>query len=197
MLALLNEADSLNRAYAQLPSDTLLHEAADFFDRHGSANEQVRAHYLLGCAYRDQGDAPRSIECFLDAAAKADTSATDCDYRLLGTVCSQMANMYYKQLLLAEEIDSRKKAYNYICISGDTSSALGDLKLMAGTYIVLDKLDSAEYLLHKVMDYYRDHGETQKELQSSILLMHIYERQILRTPELGELVYWLYHISSL
>ena len=35
MLALLDEADSLNRAYAQLPSDTLLLEATDFFDRHG------------------------------------------------------------------------------------------------------------------------------------------------------------------
>ena len=47
MLALLDEADSLNRAYAQLPSDTLLLEAADFFDRHGFANKQVRAHYLI------------------------------------------------------------------------------------------------------------------------------------------------------
>jgi len=60
MLALLDEADSLNRAYAQLPADSLLRRAADFFDRHGSRNEKVRAHYLLGCAYRDQGQAPRS-----------------------------------------------------------------------------------------------------------------------------------------
>ena len=60
MLALLDEADSLNRAYAQLPSDTLLLEAADFFDRHGTPNEQVRAHYLLGAptATRDRHQKP-------------------------------------------------------------------------------------------------------------------------------------------
>ena len=62
MLALLDEADSLNRAYAQLPSDTLLLEATAYFDRHGSANERLRAHYLLGCAYRDMGDAPRALQ---------------------------------------------------------------------------------------------------------------------------------------
>ena len=77
MLALLDEADSLNRAYAQLPADSLLRRAADFFDRHGSRNEQVRAHYLLGCAYRDQGQAPEALQAWQDAIDRADTTARD------------------------------------------------------------------------------------------------------------------------
>ena len=50
MLAALDEADSLNRNYIPITSDSLLREAVDFFDDHGTPNERLRAHYLLGCA---------------------------------------------------------------------------------------------------------------------------------------------------
>ena len=100
MLALLDEADSLNRAYAKLPSDTLLRQAADFFDRHGSPNEQLRAHYLLGCAYRDMGEAPHALQCYLDAVDRADTLNKDCNYALLCRVYAQMAGICYEQNLM-------------------------------------------------------------------------------------------------
>ena len=56
MLAVLDEADSLNRNYIPFTTDSVLKIAAEWFDSHGSANERVRAHYLLGCAYRDMGE---------------------------------------------------------------------------------------------------------------------------------------------
>ena len=181
-------ATAQNKAYVDFTSDSVMKEVVAYYDDHGTANEQLQAHYLLGCVYRDLGDAPRAIECFLDAVEKADTTANNFDYRTLGIIYSQMANIYYIQLLLADEIDARKRAYYYFCTSGDTLAALGDMKLMAGTYILQNKLDSAEYLLHKVIKYYRGKGKSQEELQSSIILMHIYEHQISRLPELGELI---------
>ena len=62
MLAVLDEADSLNRSYVPITSDSLLKEASTCFDHHGTPNERLRAHYLLGCAYRDMGEAPHAIE---------------------------------------------------------------------------------------------------------------------------------------
>ena len=69
-------ADACNRCYDTLPPAGILREVADFYDRHGSANEQVRAHYLLGCAYRDLGEAPQALQCYQDAASLADGVTT-------------------------------------------------------------------------------------------------------------------------
>lgn len=38
-----------------------------FFDEHGTANDRLLAHYLLGRAYYDQGEAPMALECYHDA----------------------------------------------------------------------------------------------------------------------------------
>ncbi len=84
MLAVLDDADSLNRSYIPITSDSLLIEAATYFDSHGTPNERIRAHYLLGCAYRDMGEAPRTVKTWQDAVNCADTTATDCDYKTLG-----------------------------------------------------------------------------------------------------------------
>ncbi len=188
MLALLDEADSLNRAYAQLPSDTLLAAAADFFDRHGTANEQVRAHYLLGCAYRDMGEAPRAIDCFLEAAAKADTTAADCDFRQLGCVYSQIANQYHQQLLFSNEINARKQAHHYAGLAGDTLGFISSLSLSVAVYILQNKPDSAETMIKRVMALYEENGFLQRSLQSSTMLMHLLIDQPSRQPELKALI---------
>ena len=63
MSALLDRADSMNSAYLPLTDgmDSLLLEATRFYDRHGDADQQMRAHYLHGCAYRDMGEAPAAL----------------------------------------------------------------------------------------------------------------------------------------
>ena len=81
-------ADAMNKAYVDMTTDSILKEVADYYDRHGSANEQMRAHYLLGCAYRDMGEAPMALQCYQDAVDKADTTNTECDFSLLSRLHS-------------------------------------------------------------------------------------------------------------
>ena len=188
MLALLDEADSLNRAYAQLPSDTLLAAAADFFDRHGTPNEQLRAHYLLGCAYRDMGEAPQAIDCYLDAAACADTTAADCDFRTLGCVYSQMGDQYHLQLLFKNEAQARKSSCHFAELAGDTVGAISSINLLAASYILQNKGDSAETAIRKAMALYEEHGYKQRSLQSSNILMHLLSSQPSRRLELKTLI---------
>ena len=54
-----------------------------FFDDHGTPNDRLLAHYLLGRAYHDHGEAPMALECYQKAAECADTLSADCDYRQL------------------------------------------------------------------------------------------------------------------
>lgn len=84
--ATLQWADSLNRNYINIPSDSQLVEAVAYYDRHGTPNERMRAHYLLGCSYRDMGEAPKALACYHDAADCADNK---CYLTLTHPACNQ------------------------------------------------------------------------------------------------------------
>ena len=61
----------------------------DNFDRHGTRNERMLAHYLLGCVLSDLGDSPEALQAFYDAIEMADTTRTDCDLYTLRVVYGQ------------------------------------------------------------------------------------------------------------
>ena len=103
----LEELERQNRAYSVMQDLPLARSLADHFSSHGTSNEQLRAHYILGRTYADQGETPRAVDCYLDAVAKADTTSADCDYHTLGCAYSQMADMFHSQLLLTNEIKAR------------------------------------------------------------------------------------------
>jgi len=186
--AILNEADSLNRNYVPITSDKLLKEATAYFDSYGTPNERLRAHYLLGCAYRDMGESPRAIEAWQDAVNCVDTIATDCDYKTLGKAYSQMANQFYSQLLLSDAVDARKKAYHFTLLSKDTLVAIHEYKMMASSYLLQNKNDSAEIILKEAIRLYQRHEYLQEELEASTMLMYIYAEQPSRFPALKELI---------
>ena len=70
----LMQAKAQNENFEPFTSDSTMLRVVDYYDSHGTANEQMLAHYLLGCVYRDLGDAPRALECYHDAVSKADTT---------------------------------------------------------------------------------------------------------------------------
>ena len=181
-------AREMNKEYVPFTTDSVMRKVAAWYDRHGTPNERMEAHYLLGCVYRDLGEAPRAIDCYLDAAACADTTATDCDFRTLGSIYAQMADLYYKQFLLSYSIDARRRAHDYAIISGDTALAQYDREFIAGTYILMNRQDTAEYILKDVCDYFQTHGQTQASLQTSLILMYIYSHRTDRITELDRLV---------
>ena len=84
-----NQTDSL------LTNDSLAQALCDYFDSHGTSNEQVLAHYLLARTYTDKGEAPQALDEYHRAAECADTTSEDCDYLLLAKVHGQMAELLY------------------------------------------------------------------------------------------------------
>ena len=61
MLHALETQEQQNRDYVPFTSDSTALVLADYFDSHGTANERMRAHYILGCAYRDMGEMPQNV----------------------------------------------------------------------------------------------------------------------------------------
>ena len=76
-------AKAMNKTYRPITTDSVMRKVADYYDDHGSANDRMEAHYLLGCAYRDMGDLPQALLQYEEAVAKADTASEDCDFKTL------------------------------------------------------------------------------------------------------------------
>ena len=174
MLQQLEELERQNRADSVMTNDSLAEALTHYFDRHGTPNERLRAHYILGRTYADMCEAPRAVDAYLDAADCADTTTTDCDFRTLGCVYSQMGDVYHRQLLLTNEIEARQKSYHYARIASDTLGYITELKLSASAYILLNKRDSAELILKEALRQYEAYGYRQEGLQASTMLMRFY-----------------------
>lgn len=105
-------ASAQNKAFIVFTSDSVMKVVTDYYDSHGTANEKMEAHYLLGCVYRDMKDAPMALQCYHDAVGKADTTSHDCNYFLLGRVHSQIFGLFILQeayTLALEEADEVMK----------------------------------------------------------------------------------------
>ena len=172
-----------NKAGVIFSSDSLAKELVNYFDVHGSTNEQMQAHYLLGRAYSDMGEAPQAINSFLDAIETADTTAVDFDFYTLSCVYSQMADLYHQLLLLTNEIETRRKASHYAFRANQPLWGIYDQDVSAGAYILMNKKDSAEIILKSALDQYRKYGYAQQALRSSRVLMYLYTESPQRLAE--------------
>lgn len=182
------EAKAQNKAFVDFTSDSVAKEFTSYYDAHGTANERMTAHYLLGCVYRDLGEAPHAVDCYLDAISQADTTAKDCDFYTLSCAYAQMAYIYYKQLLLTNSIEANKKASICAFRSNQPKFAITNLVGMASSYILLNKRDSAELILKKANGLYLRYGLLQNALQSSNSLLYLYVDNPSKLKEAKELI---------
>ena len=126
MRAQLEELERQNRADSVMTNDSLAEQLVKYFDRHGTPNERMRAHYILGRTYADMGEAPAALEAYLDAADCADTTTLDCDWAKLSRVYGQMSEIFYLQGLIEDNIYCLDKAILFGWKAGDTIQALNE-----------------------------------------------------------------------
>lgn len=88
-------AQAQNKAFIPFTTDSVVLNVVNYYDNHGSDNERMLANYMVGCAYRDLGDAPTAIKYFNQAVKSSDISNKDCDLSTLMRIHSQMAELYH------------------------------------------------------------------------------------------------------
>ena len=158
----LNKAEQQNADYDSITDVELIHQAVLFYNVRGTANQQVRANYLLGCAYRDMGDAPQALEYYQDAVNSADTSQNDCDYRQLAKVHSQMAALFYEQLLPYEQLEELDNQYHCAMLANNIKSAINAVEHRAGAYELLNMPDSVITIRLRAHQLYKENGFDQE-----------------------------------
>ena len=152
--------DSINQRNRNDQSFTIadVQPYADFFDRHGTSNDRLLAHYLLGRAYYDAGEAPMALQCYQQAIECADTTAKDCDFAQLSRVYGQMGDVFYEQNLYSEQLIAFEDATRYAWHGNDTLSALMFYVQRAYAFEGMQLVDSAIIVLKQSETMFCRHG---------------------------------------
>lgn len=154
-------AKAMNKAYVDFTTDSVMKEVAKYYDAHGTANEQVEAHYLLGCAYRDMNEAPMALNCYQDALDRADTLSEDCDFLKLMRVYGQMAKLFKAQMMKREEIHAYEMYGKCAEKAHDTDEMLYAQSLLLAPYYVFNDTSTVLKLYSKVRKAYLANGDKQ------------------------------------
>ena len=155
MRHLMLKTEAENKLDMPLPSDTIFQEVVDYYDDHGTSNQQLMAHYLLGRIYSDRGEAPQALQCYNDAVEKADTLSDDCDYTTLYKVYGQMADVFEAQVMPNEEIEALKRYSQYALKAGNTYEYIRGIEYMADAYDLLRDTIMILSTEQKVADLYK------------------------------------------
>ncbi len=95
---LLSEAQWMNQHDSLFTTDSVMLRVVRHYDHWWHPDStRMKAYYLLGCAYRDMGEAPAAIHYYNIATEQADTTAKDCDFATLFRIYGQMAVIYEQQ----------------------------------------------------------------------------------------------------
>lgn len=131
-----------NRAYIPFTSDSIMKEVVEYYDSHGTPNEQMIANYLMGCVYADMDNPIVALEYFHNAVEKADTTEENCDYVTLSRVHGQMATLFHIQLLPEYELKEERLAVEYAWKAKDTLAAIQFYEHLVGAYYFMNMRDS-------------------------------------------------------
>ena len=157
MRAGLDSLNQRNRNYETL-AVAEVQPYVDFFTHHGTPNDRMLAHYLLGIAYHDHGEAPMALDCYQKAADCADTLSAECDYGQLARVYAQMAQIFYEQGLYREQLEHGRLSSVYAWKGKDTLAALMSYTQESQVYRNLNMSDSLLYICEHVSSLYRLSG---------------------------------------
>ena len=162
----LEKLEQQNRAGEQLLNDSLAEDLVEYFDRHGDANERMRAKYMLGRTYYHLGELPRALETYLEAADCADTTSADCDYKVLSRIHAQSAVIYNLQVQPRSQLKELRLAENYAWKSKDSLQAIECLAQQADAFQFLNNSDSVIIIRELAADKFCEIGREDRAAQT-------------------------------
>ena len=151
-----------NKCDTVFKDDSLQLELVKYYDRHGTPNERMSAHYLLGRAYSDMGEAPRALQCFLDAVASADTTSRNCDFQNLFRIYGQIANIYRSQSMPNDELAAWNQFSHFALKSGDMHYYVFGKEMTIGPYYDMGDTLSCLRITEQCRQEYESQGMHQK-----------------------------------
>ncbi len=167
-LQVVNQADTVFR------SDSLQRILVDYFDRHGTPDEKMKAHYLLGRAYYDMGEMPAALQSYLTAVEDDSTdnkSTNNCE--LLAKIHAQTARTYSAELMHNDALAEYRKARMCALAIGDTLLATIYSESQIHPFYALGLNDSILALSSGIFKSYKKWGKMNMAARSVSTAIYI------------------------
>ena len=171
MKLLLLKAKVRNKLSMPMSTDSLK-DIADYFDKHGDSNERMLAYYIIGCVYQRSQDAPMALQYFHEAAAKADTTDSSCDFLTLHRIHVWSAEIFRNQFAFSDAFHENSLAFKYAMKAKDTLNAIITYEQKSNIYNALGLSDSAIFIRKKLYGLYSKYGYEKEAVKSLGLLIN-------------------------
>ena len=158
MRHLLLLTNAQNKCDTVFRSDSIQRLLVDYYESHGTANERMLAHYLLGRALYDMGEVPAALESFQNAASSADTTSSNCDFHLLSRIHGQTARLFLEQEAPQNALAEINKTIWFARLSKDTLMELAMKAQIPLVYEMENMPDSVIAASEHVSDIYNKLG---------------------------------------
>ena len=155
----LEELEQQNYSGDKLLDDSLAESLVTYFNRHGDANEKMRAKYILGCTYSHLNELPRALMTYYEAADCADTTQADCNYKVLSLIHGQCASIYHTQVQPRSELNELRLSEYYAWKDKDTLQAIKRYSQQSGAYDFLKMPDSVLFVKERAASLFREKGK--------------------------------------
>ena len=171
MKVLLLKAKVRNKLAMPMSTDSLKY-IADYFDKHGDSNERILAYYIIGCVYQRSQDAPMALQYFHEAATKADTTDSSCDFLTLHRTHVWSAEILKSQFAFSDAFHENSLAFKYAMKAKDTLNAIITYEQKSNIYNALGLSDSAIFIREKLYGLYSKYGYEKEAVRSLGLLIN-------------------------
>ena len=171
MKLLLLKAKVRNKLTMPMSTDSLKY-IADYFDKHGDSNERMLAYYIIGCVYQRSQDAPMALQYFHEAATKADTTDSSCDFLTLHRTHVWSAEILKSQFAFSDAFHENSLAFKYAMKAKDTLNAIITYEQKSNIYNALGLSDSAIFIREKLYGLYSKYGYEKEAVRSLGLLIN-------------------------
>ena len=175
MKLLLLKAKVRNKLAMPMSTDSLK-DIADYFDKHGDSNERMFAYYIIGCTYQRSQDAPMALQYFHEAAAKADTTDSSCDFLTLHRIHVWSAEIFRSQFAFSDAFHENSLAFKYAMKAKDTLNAIITYEQKANIYKLKGNIDSVISIREKLYGLYSKYGYKRETAYSLGPLIDIYAK---------------------
>jgi len=132
-------ADAQNKTFSKILPSKKIETLIDYMHGTGDSYELARAYYLLGSAYRDEGEKPKALKCYHKSVSLLEQKNNKKALLFLSRIYGQIADIFDSQNLPNMTLASASKAQKYSLLAGDTAFCATSLSRSIVSYQLLNK----------------------------------------------------------
>lgn len=158
---------ALDKTDCELTTDSIIAPAVDWYSRHGSPDERLKAYYYQGRIYENAGDFESAMESFLKAEKYAG-QVKDCS--AAGRLFFAKGRIYFSLFDIENALSNMKESGKYSLKGQNINNYALSLLNIANCHIVLSNLDSTKVYLDRIRPLLPDIDENKQSLYHSLVL---------------------------